>query len=160
LHDPQVLLLDEPTVGVDPQSRNAIFDNLETIQSQGKTVIYTTHYMEEAERLCKRVVIVDGGTVVADDTLNGLYRRLPATNILTVDLMEPGQLGDSEGIPGVEKAELNGNRLTCWLADLSTGAPAVLNWLAGRGLRYDAVNTEAPTLEAVFLMLTGRSLRD
>ena len=72
LHDPQVLLLDEPTVGVDPQSRNAIFDNLETLKQRGKTLLYTTHYMEEAERLCDRIVILDHGRVIADDTLQGL----------------------------------------------------------------------------------------
>jgi ABC-2 type transport system ATP-binding protein len=160
LHDPQVLLLDEPTVGVDPQSRNAIFDNLETLKSQGKTLIYTTHYMEEAERLCDRIVIVDHGKVVANDTLDGLYRRLPATNILTLNLLEPVSIGDPAAIPGVQKAERKGNRLTCWLTDLSTGAPAVLNWLAAQGQRYDSLSTEAPTLEAVFLSLTGRSLRD
>ena len=77
LHDPQVLLLDEPTVGVDPQSRNAIFDNLETLQEAGKTLLYTTHYMEEAERLCDRLVIIDHGKVVADDTLQGLHRLMP-----------------------------------------------------------------------------------
>jgi ABC-2 type transport system ATP-binding protein len=71
LHDPQLLLLDEPTVGVDPQSRNAIFDNLETLKKRGKTLLYTTHYMEEAERLCDRIVIIDHGKVIADDTLQG-----------------------------------------------------------------------------------------
>ena len=71
LHDPQILLLDEPTVGVDPQSRNAIFDNLETLKARGKTLIYTTHYMEEAERLCDRLVVIDHGKVIANDTLQG-----------------------------------------------------------------------------------------
>src|SRR6516162_3355883 len=84
LHDPQILLLDEPTVGVDPQSRNAIFDNLETLKSQGKTLLYTTHYMEEAERLCDRVVIIDHGKVIADDDLEGLHRLVPTANVLTV----------------------------------------------------------------------------
>ena len=73
LHDPDVLLLDEPTVGVDPQSRNAIFDNLEELKRRGKALLYTTHYMEEAERLADRVVVIDQGKVVADDTLQGLY---------------------------------------------------------------------------------------
>jgi ABC-2 type transport system ATP-binding protein len=76
LHDPDVLLLDEPTVGVDPQSRNAIFDNLETLKAAGKALLYTTHYMEEVERLADRIVIVDHGTVVADDTLGGLQSRV------------------------------------------------------------------------------------
>jgi ABC-2 type transport system ATP-binding protein len=75
LHDPQILLLDEPTVGVDPQSRNAIFDNLEFLKSRGKALLYTTHYMEEAERLADRIVVMDHGRVLADDTLAGLRER-------------------------------------------------------------------------------------
>jgi ABC-2 type transport system ATP-binding protein len=76
LHDPDVLLLDEPTVGVDPQSRNAIFDNLELLKRRGKALLYTTHYMEEAERLADRIVVIDHGTVIADDTLDGLQMRV------------------------------------------------------------------------------------
>ena len=76
LHDPDILLLDEPTVGVDPQSRNAIFDNLEELKRRGKALLYTTHYMEEVERLADRIVIIDHGKVIADDTLNGLQSRL------------------------------------------------------------------------------------
>jgi ABC-2 type transport system ATP-binding protein len=78
VHDPDVLLLDEPTVGVDPQSRNAIFENLETLRARGKALLYTTHYMEEAERLCDRVVIVDHGRVVASDRKDALIALLPA----------------------------------------------------------------------------------
>jgi ABC-2 type transport system ATP-binding protein len=77
IHDPDVLLLDEPTVGVDPQSRNAIFDNLETLRARGKALVYTTHYMEEAQRLCDRVVIVDHGRVVASGTQEALVARAP-----------------------------------------------------------------------------------
>ena len=73
LHDPDILLLDEPTVGVDPQSRNAIFENLEELKRRGKALLYTTHYMEEAERLADRIVVIDRGRVVADDTLEGLH---------------------------------------------------------------------------------------
>jgi ABC-2 type transport system ATP-binding protein len=76
LHDPDILLLDEPTVGVDPQSRNAIFDNLETLKRRGKALLYTTHYMEEAERLADRIVVIDHGKVIADDTLAGLQSRV------------------------------------------------------------------------------------
>src|SRR5436190_22859 len=79
LHDPDILLLDEPTVGVDPQSRNAIFDNLETLKKRGKALLYTTHYMEEAERLADRIVVIDHGRVVADDTLAGLQSKVAAT---------------------------------------------------------------------------------
>jgi linearmycin/streptolysin S transport system ATP-binding protein len=79
LHDPDILLLDEPTVGVDPQSRNAIFDNLEQLKARGKALLYTTHYMEEAERLADRIVVMDHGRVLADDTLAGLRARAGAT---------------------------------------------------------------------------------
>jgi ABC-2 type transport system ATP-binding protein len=78
LHDPDILLLDEPTVGVDPQSRNAIFSNLETLKSRGKALLYTTHYMEEVERLADRVVIIDHGRVIASNTLDGLQQYAPA----------------------------------------------------------------------------------
>ena len=78
LHDPDILLLDEPTVGVDPQSRNAIFDNLEQLKDRGKALLYTTHYMEEAERLADRLVVIDRGRVIANDTLEGLQARVPA----------------------------------------------------------------------------------
>jgi ABC-2 type transport system ATP-binding protein len=77
LHDPDILLLDEPTVGVDPQSRHAIFENLAELKRRGKALVYTTHYMEEAERLADRIVVIDRGRVVADDTLAGLYARTP-----------------------------------------------------------------------------------
>ena len=77
LHDPDILLLDEPTVGVDPQSRNAIFDNLELLKSRGKALLYTTHYMEEVERLADRVVVIDHGRVIAEDTLPELLARVP-----------------------------------------------------------------------------------
>jgi len=77
LHDPDILLLDEPTVGVDPQSRNAIFDNLEVLKKRGKALLYTTHYMEEAERLADRIVVIDHGRVIANDTLAGLHAGVP-----------------------------------------------------------------------------------
>src|ERR1051326_3302136 len=78
LHDPDVLLLDEPTVGVDPQSRNAIFDNLELLKSRGKALLYTTHYMEEVERLANGIVVIDHGRVIANDTLAGLQGSVAA----------------------------------------------------------------------------------
>jgi ABC-2 type transport system ATP-binding protein len=86
VHDPDVLLLDEPTVGVDPQSRNAIFDNLETLRSRGKALVYTTHYMEEAERLCDRVIIIDHGKVIASGRQEELHRLLPASNVRRLEI--------------------------------------------------------------------------
>ena len=163
LHDPQILLLDEPTVGVDPQSRNAIFDNLEVLKQRGKTLVYTTHYMEEAERLCDRVVIIDHGKVVADDTLQGLYRMLPVTNLLAVELNdgEDGlRLDELQALPGVRMAKVEAGTLRVGVQDLATETPRILQWLVERGHLYRHVASERADLETVFLTLTGRSLRD
>ena len=163
LHDPQILLLDEPTVGVDPQSRNAIFDNLEVLKKRGKTLVYTTHYMEEVERLCDRVVIIDHGQVVADDTLQGLYRLVPVTNLVAVELLN-GQdglrLNELRALPGVRSAEIGAGTLRVGVQDLATEIPRVLQWLVERGHPYSHVASERANLETVFLTLTGRSLRD
>jgi ABC-2 type transport system ATP-binding protein len=162
LHDPQILLLDEPTVGVDPQSRNAIFDNLETLKKRGKTLVYTTHYMEEAERLCDRIIIIDNGKVIANDTLNGLHRMLPVTNLLAIELEGPDGFKPESllALPEVVSAEVREGTLRVGLHNLTTGAPAILRWLAESGYPYQHVTSERPDLETVFLTLTGRNLRD
>jgi len=162
LHDPQILLLDEPTVGVDPQSRNAIFENLETLKKRGKTLVYTTHYMEEAERLCDRIVIIDHGKVIADDTLQGLHRLLPISNVIAIELdnvdgFKPEQLLT---LPEVKSSELQEGTLRVGVRDLPAGANSILQWLAKNGHSYHHVVSERPDLETVFLTLTGRSLRD
>ncbi|HEY1272618.1 MAG TPA: ABC transporter ATP-binding protein [Terriglobales bacterium] len=162
LHDPQILLLDEPTVGVDPQSRNAIFDNLQTLKQRGKTLVYTTHYMEEAERLCDRIIIIDHGKVIADDTLHGLHRMLPVTNVLAIELDDPDGFDAKPllGLAEVESAEVRERVLKVGLHDLADGSPPVLKWLAEHGHHFQHVSSERPDLETVFLTLTGRSLRD
>ena len=162
LHDPQLLLLDEPTVGVDPQSRNAIFDNLEVLKKRGKTLLYTTHYMEEAERLCDRLVIIDHGKIIRDDTLQNLYREMPARNVLTVELENSDGLTADElrRLPGVDSAELLGAAVRVGVRDLARDAAGILEWLAARGYRLQHLASERSNLETVFLTLTGRSLRD
>ncbi|HXU29472.1 MAG TPA: ABC transporter ATP-binding protein [Thermoanaerobaculia bacterium] len=165
LHDPAVLLLDEPTVGVDPQSRNAIFDNLEELRRRGKALLYTTHYMEEAERLCDRIAIVDSGRVIAEGTLRELLRMLPASNRLRVEVEGAADLPLAElnGLPGVaEEAEASfeDGRLTVSLTDLSIGTAAVLGWLTAHGATPGHLASERGNLEAVFLHMTGRRLRD
>src|SRR3981189_3123690 len=162
LHDPQILLLDEPAVGVDPQSRNAIFDNLETLKKRGKTLLYTTHYMEEAERLCDRIIIIDHGKVIANDTLQCLHRMLPVTNVLAVELENRNGFKPEPllALPEVVSAEVREAVLRVGVHDLTTGAPALPRWLAENGHRYQHVTSERPDLETVFLTLTGRSLRD
>jgi ABC-2 type transport system ATP-binding protein len=163
LHDPQVLLLDEPTVGVDPQSRNAIFDNLETLRRRGKTLLYTTHYMEEAERLCDRIVIMDHGRVVADDTVQGLARLVPSVSVIAIEFEQasaPVPADALRALPGVDGVDVAPGTVRVTVSDLAGTMPSVLAWCTGQGLRYRHVATERASLETVFLALTGRSLRD
>jgi ABC-2 type transport system ATP-binding protein len=161
LHDPDLLILDEPTVGVDPQSRSAIFENLEALKARGKSILYTTHYMEEAERLCDRIVIMDRGKVVANDTLRALSAKMPVRRILSVELVATGDdwLPELSKRPGVESAKLADRVLTVGLTDLSLSGE-ILTWLSGRGLAIEHVATERANLEGIFLALTGRDLRD
>ena len=163
LHDPDLLILDEPTVGVDPQSRNAIFDTLKTLQSRGKTLIYTTHYMEEVERLCDRVAIMDHGQVIANDTLPGLRRLLPGRDRLQVELADVGGSGRLEQLTtlaGVRFARLDGTTLTLEIDHIGRDVPTILTWLNTRNFHVRSASTRHTALEDVFLHLTGRSLRD
>lgn len=157
VHDPEVILLDEPTAGVDPQSRNAIFDNLEALKAAGKALIYTTHYMEEAERLADRITIIDHGRVVASGTQAQLFAMLPAAQTLQLEL--DGEPDDAvlQGLPGAKRT---GQRLEVSVADVARDAGAVLAALAERGVRVRGIATARATLEDVFLQLTGRALRD
>ena len=160
VHDPDILLLDEPTVGIDPQSRNAIFDNLETLKARGKTMVYTTHYMEEAERLCDRIVIMDHGRVIANDTLPGLYRQLPVPATIDLDIDGDVDIAVLQQQPGVKTASQENGRLTVGVDSLSTSASAVLAWLATHGHRVNHISSGRASLETLFLALTGHQLRD
>jgi ABC-2 type transport system ATP-binding protein len=163
MHDPQILLLDEPTVGVDPQSRNAIFTNLEELKRRGKTLVYTTHYMEEAERLCDRIIIIDHGKVIANDTLEAVRRLVPDVNLIEVEIENPGSdgwYGSLRDLPGVETVELQGSLLRVGMSDLTDTAPAILEWIRSHGYRYAHLATQRADLETVFLTLTGRSVRN
>ncbi|MBI2687023.1 MAG: ABC transporter ATP-binding protein [Acidobacteria bacterium] len=159
MHDPDVILLDEPTVGVDPQSRNAIFDNLESLKAAGKTLLYTTHYMEEAARLCDRIAIMDHGKVIAYDDLSGLLKLAPVSRVVVVELADFHRVDAVLGLAGVREAELTGNQLRLGIERVED-IPGLLTWLLSQGAAIDHVHTERPTLETVFLHLTGRSLRD
>ena len=160
VHEPALLLLDEPTAGVDPQSRNAIFDTLQTLKAAGMALVYTTHYMEEVERLADRVMIIDHGRVVAEGTLPQLYRRLPAAQKLELDIDGEPDAAVLAALPGVRSvAQLQG-RWTLGLDDLGQGAATVLQALATAGLPLRHVASGRANLEDVFLALTGRQLRD
>ena len=160
VHDPDILIFDEPTVGVDPQSRNAIFDNLEELRQRGKALLYTTHYMEEAERLCDRIVIVDHGKVVASDTLAGIQKLLPATQSLEIEVDGAVDLAALAALPGIDSVTQDGVLLRVGVADLARDTPALLTTLAASGQRVSRVASARPGLEDVFLSLTGRQLRD
>jgi ABC-2 type transport system ATP-binding protein len=164
LHDPELILLDEPTVGVDPQSRNAIFENLEELKRRGKTLVYTTHYMEEAERLCDRVVIIDHGKVIADDTVGGLYRRLPASRTIVLEfdgaVGPEGLTATLRALPGISAAQLTAAGLRIETDDFGAALAAGLPFIAAQGLRVASIKTGHVSLEDVFIALTGHALRD
>jgi ABC-2 type transport system ATP-binding protein len=166
VHDPDLLLLDEPTAGVDPQSRNAIFDTLEALKRAGKAIVYTTHYMEEAERLADRIVIIDHGKVVASGTLAELVRTLPAAQTLALDIdgtLDHDAVRALQALPGVQHVQFDAGHLTVGvghIGDLARTAAAVLQAVAATGATVRHVSSGRANLEDVFLALTGRQLRD
>jgi ABC-2 type transport system ATP-binding protein len=163
LHDPELLLLDEPTVGVDPQSRNAIFENLIELKRRGKTLVYTTHYMEEAEKLCDRIVIIDHGKVIANDTVHGLYRRLPPSQTVFLQIDEPvgaDVIAQLTQLPVVSSAVSVPQGLRIESIDFSSSLGPTLGVLDGAGIRVAAIQAGGANLEDVFIHLTGHALRD
>jgi ABC-2 type transport system ATP-binding protein len=160
VHGPDLLLLDEPTAGVDPHSRNAIFETLEALKAEGKALIYTTHYMEEAERLADRVQIIDQGRVVAAGTLGELLALLPAAQQLLLTLEGPPDPAPLLALPGVRALQaLEDGRWRVGLDSL-TSAAALLAELQRQGLALRHLSSGRASLEHVFLHLTGRQLRD
>jgi ABC-2 type transport system ATP-binding protein len=162
LHKPRLLVLDEPTVGVDPQSRNAILASVAELGQGGMAILYTTHYMEEAERLCHRVGIIDEGRIRAEGTRRQLVdlvgQRDRIRLIATGDLA--GALGSVRLIPGVHEATAHEDALDLLVADGRSLLPGLLGALSSSGLVIRSVEVIEPDLEAVFLHLTGKALRD
>ena len=158
---PQLIFLDELTTGLDPQARHAIWDLVRDVRSKGTTVLLTTHYMEEAERLCDRVAILDFGSIVAMDTPEGLIRSLGAEGrvVFSIDGSLPGDFG--KALAGSTRIEMQGDRVVVHGTD--SGVPLVsdvVNQLTRQGIRFHDLRTEQPNLEDVFLKLTGRKMRD
>ena len=160
IHDPQAILFDEPTVGVDPQSRNHIFDRIEELKANKRTIIYTTHYMEEAQRLCDRVAIMDAGKILASDSVSGLIRSYGGDAVIEGELT-PAELTAAES----GETKLNRDLLP---ADIERGRFRYASGdpvqeivrLSQSGLEFATLAIGQPDLESVFLNLTGRSLRD
>jgi ABC-2 type transport system ATP-binding protein len=150
VHEPKVVFLDEPTVGVDPQSRNYIFESVERLRSEGLTVVYTTHYMEEAQRLCDRVAIIDHGKILALDTVEALIQAHGGGSLVIAEL---------ERIPE-NFAYVEGELIDSTLR-ISTMHPfQEVAKLAQMAVPMSSLRVDRPDLESVFLSLTGRSLRD
>ncbi len=158
--DPEILFLDEPTTGLDPQSRLQLWERIAVHKASGRTVLLTTHYMEEAERLCDRVAIVDHGKIIALGTPSDLIASLNAPHIIDF-ATEPAVAEDLlDRIPGVGDRRRRDGRWLLNAASLAQAVPALLAALDGAGARLVSLSTHRATLEDVFLSMTGRELRD
>ena len=162
LHRPQLLVLDEPTVGVDPQSRNAILESVEVLSGEGMAVLYTTHYMEEAERLCDRVGIIDEGSIEAEGTRSELVALVGQRD--RVLLTATGDLRRaSEALaqrPSVDDASVGDGAIVLVVDGARAALPDLLAEASRAGAMVTGVDVTEPNLEAVFLHLTGKALRD
>ena len=162
LHRPRLLVLDEPTVGVDPQSRNAILSSVEALSAAGMGILYTTHYMEEAERLCDRVGVIDEGKIIAEGTRRELVALVGGLD--KVKLGATGELAPAAAavrqLPGVKDATPHEGGIELLVVEARRSLPAILSAIAEVGVGIRSVEVVEPDLEAVFLHLTGKALRD
>jgi ABC-2 type transport system ATP-binding protein len=162
LHNPRILVLDEPTVGVDPQNRNHIFEVIERLNSEGMTIIYTTHYLEEAERFCDTIGIIDEGRIIAQGTLKELKEISGATDSLTIKLAD----SDYETISGITSTnplfrfDITSNTLTVECSNISKDISTIINHIQYSGGVIERIYTRGTNLESVYLKLTGKELRD
>jgi ABC-2 type transport system ATP-binding protein len=162
--DPELLFLDEPTTGLDPQSRRQLWDLVEQLRASGRSIVLTTHYMDEAERLCDRVAIVDHGKVIAIDTPRGLIRSLGAEQVVEVEVADGSGAAVPTGLfattTGVLSSRIDGPVWTLQVSAAHQAVPAVLRTLESANLSLTELRTHTPTLEDVFVSLTGRHLRE
>ena len=160
--DPDLLFLDEPTTGLDPQSRRQLWDIIDTFRSQGGTTVLTTHYMDEAERLCDHVAIVDHGRVIALGTPRELIASLGAGHVIEFGVDGASEIDERTmlSLAGVKSARRGGGSWALQVGAAHETIPLLLETLASRGMPLTELRTHSPTLEDVFVTLTGRSLRD
>jgi ABC-2 type transport system ATP-binding protein len=164
LHQPRLLFMDEPTVGIDPQSRRAILDSVKDLNHQGMTVLYTTHYMEEAQELSDRVGIIDHGDLIALGTQSELTRQVGEYESLQLHLSEmddsAGLAQALRGLEGVVRADVIDHNITLITPDAEQILAPAVSLANERNIKIHSVTIQEPNLEAVFLHLTGRALRD
>jgi ABC-2 type transport system ATP-binding protein len=158
--DPEILFLDEPTTGLDPQSRLQLWEKMEKFRAAGRTVLLTTHYMDEAERLCDRVAVVDHGKVIAQGSPAELVAGLRAPHIVEFASEPPPSEEDLKAIPGVRDCRKRDDRWFVSVGSLAETVPALLSRLDRGGAKLVSLSTHRATLEDVFISLTGRELRD
>lgn len=162
LHAPELLILDEPTVGVDPQSRNAILESVEALAVEGMAVLYTTHYMEEAERVCDRIAIIDSGRIQAEGTRDELIALVGGLD--TIELQGTGDLGAAAAVlrklSTVTSVDIGSGRLLLSVQDAASAVADAVNTATRAGMKLGGVEISRPTLESVFLHVTGKTLRD
>jgi ABC-2 type transport system ATP-binding protein len=162
LHTPKVLLMDEPTVGIDPQSRNHILETVKKLNASGMTVLYTSHYMEEVEYLCDRIAIMDHGKIIAMGTLNELRDVVGGMDVVSVAVTDVSEsvLEQVRAIPGVRQADQTEEALAVLTPSSGSILGKLVATLESEGAHVTSVSVTEPNLESVFLHLTGKSLRD
>ena len=162
LHRPKVLLMDEPTVGIDPQSRNHILETVKNLNAAGMTVLYTSHYMEEVEYLCNRIAIMDHGKIIASGTLNELRDVVGGMDVVDVKVTEvtDGVLERVSAIEGVKQADRTDGAIQVLTPSSGTILGKLVATLESEGAHVTSITVTEPNLESVFLHLTGKSLRD
>jgi ABC-2 type transport system ATP-binding protein len=158
--DPDLLFLDEPTTGLDPQSRRAVWEIIVAFKAKGRTVLLTTHYMDEAERLCDRVAVIDHGKVIAAGTPRELIASLGGGQLVHLETVPPLPVEALEGVAAVHTVRRDAAGLTLAVDEPHLAVPAILARVAERGARLSQLATHSATLEDVFVSLTGRSLRE
>ncbi len=158
--DPALVFLDEPTTGLDPQARRHMWDLIQAMHTEGRTVVLTTHYMEEAQLLCERVAIMDRGKIAALDTPANLVRALDAPYEVRATIADGGSDVQLGGLPGVIDVRSDGGAVALRSSDATATVPALLSWAAERGEPLADLEVRPATLEDVFLALTGRELRE
>lgn len=162
-HQPKLLLMDEPTVGIDPQSRDHILDGIQELRNNGMTVLYTTHYMEEVEKIATRIIIMDQGNIIAQGTLNQLKEKFSMDHYYTIRIADNDKkldLMSMEGITGIKKITLEDSLLNI-TSDLTIeNLDKIITELINQGIKIEDVNCKTANLETIFLSMTGKSLRD